>query len=641
MRILYHLPGDVVGGAETQLKYLVQHLNETIFITYTHDNLRAFAQSMGCMHSKVYSPNSLIKEIGKFKPDIIQFYHNRMMYDALKKGFHNAKVVEVAHNSHHFSFDCTTYPKDRTNVVVCVSKSAEENFRTTYADVPTLIIPNGVDTTIFFPPRNKQKNPRLTGGFCGRLEGGIGKGIGELIEIVGNLPVDFEFVGPDQGGWKEKAAKYPNIRFYPYTKDVVQYYHRWDFFASRSPAEGFGLAIAEALACGLPTIVYNCGGICDYLSPGTHAIIVNNDEEMTKGIRAIIAGHSKLEPGSIDFSARTMALKYKDVYDKLLANKPVSATVEKIRAIPSQVQDLAVTADSWQGVRKALERHSQNFANPVKAPQLIRTHKPKKVVLGGYQKDWFAVLDAAKVVGAEVVCTWHNTPVLHQFDAVNRTCLIEAIRMYRLGFIKRFECPHEGTARMLRSYGIECHFAPNELEMPTPVKKQPGLHIGIFGTGMPWKNIETQVLGAGMVEGASIHVQNVGDDSLLRELKVKYQLHPYYRDKKSFYNLMGSMTVNLAVNFTETFGYQVAESFLLGVPAIVSPNTPVLKEAEGVLRQCICPYIDDPWEISKSVARVLERYEEIQEAGYAHCTRFLSKPMTEEQKLPWYKRFGR
>jgi glycosyltransferase involved in cell wall biosynthesis len=157
----------------------------------------------------------------------------------------------------------------------------------------------------------------------------------------------------------------------------------------------------------------------------------------------------------------------------------------------------------------------------------------------------------------------------------------------------------------------------------------PGVHIGIFGTGMPWKNVDTQMLAAALViktrRGGMIHVQHIADPSLMKALGVEYEVHPRM-DSGEFYALLASMTVNMAVNFTETFGYVVVESFLLGVPCLFSPMTQALfgLDRQSPLWRCRVERIDDPAFIAEKISEVLEQREEIAAAGAAFCRRHVS-----------------
>ena len=106
---------------------------------------------------------------------------------------------------------------------------------------------------------------------------------------------------------------------------------------------------------------------------------------------------------------------------------------------------------------------------------------------------------------------------------------------------------------------------------------------------------------------------------MLDRLGTTYKLHPYYTNRQSFYQLAGSMTVNLAVSLTESFGYFALESFMLGVPAVSGVTTPSVRDMRGPLRKCIVDYIDDPLAISDAVEAILDDYENIKTLGLEFC----------------------
>jgi glycosyltransferase involved in cell wall biosynthesis len=63
------------------------------------------------------------------------------------------------------------------------------------------------------------------------------------------------------------------------TDDVVPYLQAADVFAFPTENEAFGLALVEAMACGLPAVSTLIGGTADVLRPGATGLAVPPGDE--------------------------------------------------------------------------------------------------------------------------------------------------------------------------------------------------------------------------------------------------------------------------------------------------------------------------------------------------------------------------
>jgi glycosyltransferase involved in cell wall biosynthesis len=627
MKVLFHIPFPAVGGAETQIQYLIKYLSPGIqpVVTYEYPEVEAFVKGLPRVISyRVFSPLNLAKTIDQVRPDVIQFYHSHTMYAALKKARHRARTCEIVHNRLGFGGDSTSYAKDQTDIVVCVSPDAERYFKSKMPDAPTRVIPNGVDTSVFRPAEQKPQRKRPRGGFTGRLEAGWGKGIPELITLLAHKPVDFDLVGTDYGGYRRKLRDegISNIRVCDYTPDTVRYYHDWDFFVSYSPSEGFGLSIAEALACGLPSLVFDCGGVCHYIEHGRHAFIAKSDAEMQSHLGKLWTNEGKLlKPGEVDLSAEKMARGYEELWvDLTLGRIQKSASYARPARAKAPLSNavLGVTVPDWLGVRRALEGVCTHYASPQEAVRTIRTLKPRAVVFGCYQFPWENVLQAARAEGSKTVLTWHASYILNEFNHINREWMFHGLKAANAGFFDFVATPHEGLAKTWTHYGIETDFLPNVITAELrPQPKLDGFNVGILGSGQPWKNMDAQIIGADMA-GAEVHIQNIQHGQSLESLSITPKRHPRINSDEGYYRLLGSMSINLCMSLSEVYSYLTAESLLMGVPILTTPITPVLKDAPAVLQACRNPYFEDPHEIAASLRCILENYEAISKAGVEH-----------------------
>lgn len=626
MKVLFHIPFPAVGGAETQIQYLFRYLSPGIqpVVTYEYPEVEAFARALPrATCYRVYSPANLAKVIDQCRPDIIQFYHSLTMYGALKKARHKPKTCEVVHNRMGFGGDSTSYGKDQTDVVVCVSPDAEKYFKGRMPSSLTRVIPNGVDTSVFKPSPERPRRGIPRGGFTGRLEAGWGKGIPDLISLMRDQPVEFELVGTDYGGYRKKLKdeKIHNIKVCDYTPNIADYYRTWDFFVSYSPSEGFGLSIAEALASGLPSLIFNCGGICHYIENGKHALIANSDEEM-RALLPKLLEKPDLSPLDLDLSAEKMTRSYEELWvDLMLGRIKKSETLGRpaVRGRPALSDAvLGVTIPDWWGVRRALEGICTHFSSPQDAVRTIRTLRPRVVVFGCYQFHWESVLNAARSEGCRTVLTWHASYILNEFNHVNREWMFHGLKAAAAGFFDFVATPHEGLAKTWTHYGIDTDFLPNIITAEIrPVPKLEGFHAGIWGSGQPWKNMDAQVIGADMA-GAEVHIQTIQHGQSLETLSIVPKRHPRISSDEAYYRLVGSMTVNLCMSLSEVYSYLTAESLLMGVPILTTPITPVLKDAPAILKACVNPHYEDPHEIGNALRCILEDHEAISLAGQQH-----------------------
>lgn len=297
------------------------------------------------------------------------------------------------------------------------------------------------------------------------------------------------------------------------------------------------------------------------------------------------------------------------------------------------VGTLAICPSDWFGVRKSISRAADAYVDIAGARAAIRAHAPDTVVFGGYSSEWRRILRFARGRDCRIVVSIQHTPAFHDFAPAARTALADVIEDFKAGLIDRLETPHAGVARTLSHLGIPCAHRRNTIAPPAAaVRKRdlgPGVHIGLFGSGQSWKNMDTQMLAAALVlqkrHGGALHVQHVADASFVEALGVAYEVHPTM-ESGAFASLLASMTVNLAATFTETFGYLPVESFLLGVPCLFSPMTAAFVELEphDRLSRCRVDRIDDPAFLAGRIEDVLASRDEIAAAGKEFCQRHVS-----------------
>jgi len=129
------------------------------------------------------------------------------------------------------------------------------------------VIYNGVDTSRFFP-KQKQETELIKVLFSGNLT--RRKGVDLLPLIADKLNANIKILCTTGLRTKKKLPAHPNLKdigtiSYSYMPKV---YQEGDILLFPTVREGFGLAAAEAMACGLPVVASNCSAIPELIDDG-------------------------------------------------------------------------------------------------------------------------------------------------------------------------------------------------------------------------------------------------------------------------------------------------------------------------------------------------------------------------------------
>ncbi|MDR2067047.1 MAG: glycosyltransferase [Endomicrobium sp.] len=308
MKIAYIITSMGVGGAEIVTIDIANRMsrmqNEIIILyligTNSHqDKIDKSIETKGLNITK--NPISFIKALfyaGKklknFKPDIVhaQMFHanifSRILHTFCKFPqlicSEHSKIIGVGvqHSFRILIYRITDFLSDLTTNV---SKEATEFFikQKAFSNNKSIHMYNGIDLKKFYPNNNIRKDMRKLYTITdneflflnvGRLT--PAKDQKNLIEAFCLLCKEYKnaklmIVGK---GELEKQLKdlvlQKNIKDYVIfagnKNNVYDYYNTADAFVSSSAWEGFGLVIAEAMACALTVIATDAGGIREVLN---------------------------------------------------------------------------------------------------------------------------------------------------------------------------------------------------------------------------------------------------------------------------------------------------------------------------------------------------------------------------------------
>ncbi len=203
-----------------------------------------------------------------------------------------------------------------------------------------IIIPNGIDLSEFsdLPQREKlqirypQLKNKQTILFLGRLN--RIKGLDILIKAYAMIAKEKEdahllIVGDSADRYAKKVNKW--IRGYGIVDRVsftgmltgqekIEAYAGSDIFVLPSYSENFGMAVVEAMACGLPVVISNRVGIAKKIEQNNAGIIIEtNAQDLYRGIKLLIDTPALKK--EIAVNGRKLAQDYYDidkVADKML-----------------------------------------------------------------------------------------------------------------------------------------------------------------------------------------------------------------------------------------------------------------------------------------------------------------------------------
>lgn len=195
--------------------------------------------------------------------------------------------------------------------IICVSEDLANTIADLGIDSKIVVLRNAVDTNKFKPLKNMEirqkygiKKNSILILFVGYLD--VFKGIFELIDAFfevnkenNDLKVMIIGEGPQESKIKDKVSKLKLDTSIIFTgkissEDIPQYYQAADIFVLPSYTEGTPLAVIEAMACGLPIIASNVGGISEIVISNENGFIISpkNIKELSSKLRVLVKNQS-------------------------------------------------------------------------------------------------------------------------------------------------------------------------------------------------------------------------------------------------------------------------------------------------------------------------------------------------------------
>ena len=317
MRILYVTTGLKSGGAERVVCRLADNYSSRGYavaiisligcfeVTPQNKNIDICSldirkNSIGSMLNGLYKA---LKYIIKFRADVVHshMYHANIFARFLNPLFPKQHLICTAHGQIEGGLVCDilyrltdSIPYISTNV----SNAACQDFYARKASRPHRMIPvyNGIDLDRFYNRYHPNRNPqRLLS--VGRLA--PEKNIGMIINAMKlamdaseeNIELWIVGTGPEYSKLSDLVCVLgmsENVFFLGEVSDPERLMSAITLFVSSSDHEGFGLAIAEAMASGVPVIVTDTGGAAEIVGDPKYFVPIGNVDVLASKILALL-----------------------------------------------------------------------------------------------------------------------------------------------------------------------------------------------------------------------------------------------------------------------------------------------------------------------------------------------------------------
>jgi glycosyltransferase involved in cell wall biosynthesis len=158
-------------------------------------------------------------------------------------------------------------------VLSSVSNFVADVFQNRYGR-KTAVIPNGIDTDIFYPTEPPDENCILLVGNPALTFKGFDDAL-RALDLLWKSGYKFKVNWICQMKPSVSGIGFPlHFIVNPSQKDLPEYYRQADIALFTSWYEGFGMPPLEAMACGVPAICTRCGGTDMYIRPSENALVV-------------------------------------------------------------------------------------------------------------------------------------------------------------------------------------------------------------------------------------------------------------------------------------------------------------------------------------------------------------------------------
>jgi len=266
------------------------------------------------------------------------FFHKRKI--PLVLTFHG--FVHDSATQHHSTFlqrihhrtDMLYFTKKSLEVahsITAVSKFTAELIRQEFNYQKEIkVIYNGIDTNRFRPVSKKQ-NANIKVLFCGNLTRRKGAHLLPYIAELLQENITIQFTRGLRGKHKKIPSPILQDMGSINHREIDKLYQQADILIFPTVREGFGLAAAEAMACGLPVVATNCSSIPELVVDGKGGYLceLGNIQEFAERINQLADSvQMRKEMGQFNrhrieqkFTLQGMVGNYRTLFEEVLSDR--------------------------------------------------------------------------------------------------------------------------------------------------------------------------------------------------------------------------------------------------------------------------------------------------------------------------------
>ena len=240
----------------------------------------------------------------------------------------------------------------------------------------------------------------------------------------------------------------------------------------------------------------------------------------------------------------------------------------------------------------------------------IKTAGVELVVIQGWPFGSGAFAGTLIRSGVRTACVLHSSPPQHGVEAGEAAVVDEILALSRSGSLSAVGMAKSGVHDAFAALGYEISYVPNRVPRLPDFERLdlgPGMNVGVFAEPLWRKNIVTQLLAVTLLDGARAHVMRRPGVSYLEGLAVEEHGELPWAE---FIALQGSVDLNLYVTLSECHPSTPQESYLAGVPCLVSRVSAVFRDDPVLWDLTSVDEADNPSSIARGAMRLMEAREE-------------------------------